>query len=262
MSKLLQETNDAVLLETGDFLLLDVLAADYTMAAAQGSIVLNGQSLLLHLGRKIIAGIGSFALTSIDVTFNVHIANIIMLVDTGLYALTGQNIMFNYGYKILTDYGSYLLNGQNVILNIGRKMIAGLGEYALTGQNIVLSIGKKMSAAVGSFILNGQNVILNLGWKMSAAQGSIALNGQNVLLKIGKMMSVSVGSFILTGQNILIHLGWKMPTATGLYTLTGFNTRVLLNGISNIWTAVTKHTVSSVSNITKNVATWIAQSKS
>lgn len=122
----------------------------YTMAAAQGSYSLSGQTAALRTARRTTAGQGS-------------------------YSLSGQTSGLKYGHKTGAVQGSYALTGQDAALRAARAAVAARGNYALNGQTVGLNYSgagpKVMPAAFGLYTLTGQNVTLNYSGGGPAAGG-------------------------------------------------------------------------------------------
>jgi len=84
--------------------------------------------------------------------------------------------------SLIVGTGSFSLSGQDVGTYIGRALAAEYGAYTLTGQDIAFLRGLGLSAEYGSFILSGQSVILGNIFKLGVGCGTFALTGQDVSL--------------------------------------------------------------------------------
>ena len=177
-----------------------VVAAGYTLPAAQGSYTLTGQSVGLKATRKITAAQGS-------------------------YSLTGQSANLEHGRRLAAAQGSYALTGQAAALKADRTMAAAQGSYTLSGQDVTLTYtplgGYTLTAAQGSYTLTGQTVALTIARALSAAQGSYTLTGQTVGLLHGRKIAASYGSYSLSGQAAGLKIARLLTADSGIYVYTG-----------------------------------------
>jgi len=109
----------------------------YTIAAAQGSYALNGQTAGLLAARKLVSAQGAYAYTG---------------QDAGLRAarlLTGAQGAFSWK------------DGEGWGLFVGRKVAAAQGSFSLNGQVAAFLYNRLLSGAYGPFSLNGQDAGLS-----------------------------------------------------------------------------------------------------
>ena len=263
---------------TGNVILLHI---GRKILMAVGAFTLTGINTLLHLGRKMISSVGAFTLTGQNILFKLGKG---MQIVVGEFVLTGQNILFHIAVSIknevgsfaLTGYdallrkgktmvvlvGNFALTGYDVIFHNGKRIVMALGEFTLTGYDTILSVGKKMIASLGQFTLTGQTVLLKVGRKIVASVGVFVLTGKSTVLTYGRSIILVVGEFTLTGQSAIFHLGRRMVASVGSFIITFNIFTILVNGVSNLWTAVAKHAADTPENIAKHISTWVNKLKS
>jgi hypothetical protein len=127
--------HDSILtLNNGSFALVgqDVVltkVASNTLAATTGTFTLSGQSLGLLYNRGIQTypdSIGSsfFVVTGQSVTLTLS-----TLFDTGLFVLTGQNVLLQSNRKITPTNGSFTFTGQSITLTYSGQVIPRSSYY-------------------------------------------------------------------------------------------------------------------------------------
>lgn len=147
----------------------------YTLALAQGSFALTGQTTILRWGR-------------------------FLTLVRGLYTLTGQAVALAKGKTLVATQGSYTLSGQAVTFKKTLSMLFGQGSYALTGQNLLLKLGRKMLASQGSYTYTGFAVLTTGQRKITIGQGSYTLTGETLLYQVNRILRPVTGVYSLTGS--------------------------------------------------------------
>ncbi len=129
----------------------------YTLACAQGSFGLTGQTLTMTRA-------------------------LLMAETQGSYALSGQPLTLAHGYVMALTQGSYALTGQAMSFLRGLKAVLAQGSYSLTGQAVGLLRGLVLSVAQGSYVLTGQVMGFVRGFMLLLAQVGYTLTGQDITL--------------------------------------------------------------------------------
>jgi len=230
--KLLQENGDALLQESGDYLILTRI---YDMLASVGNIILTGINIeLLRPIRNMIVSVGEFTLTGIDIVFSGFYK---ILCSAGSFVLTGINIELLRPIRNMTvSVGNFVLTGIDSILTRGINLITNVGEFVLTGidTNFLRPI-INMAVTAGEFALTGIDNILNRGINLVVSAGEFALTGIDILLQKAITMLANVGSFTLTGIDTTLTKLISLIAEAGTFTLTGIETvftRVLQMAVS------------------------------
>ncbi len=143
----------------------------------------------------------------------------------GSFALTGQDVGLEKGYRAFADAGSFSLAGQDVTLTYvpvaSPVMEAEPGAFSLTGQSINLLRGYRTGAELGSFAFAGQDVAFRRTYVLAANPGAFSLAGQDVGFIRDLLFPVDAGAFSLTGQNVTLARGISGPSGAGAFALTG-----------------------------------------
>lgn len=117
-------------------------AGAYSLALAQGSYALNGQTVTLRAARTLALAQGS-------------------------YALTGQAVGLRAARTLSCAQGSYAYTGQAVGLYANRLVTVTQGAYALTGQTLTFALTRYLACAQGSYVLTGQSVSLTIATSLT-----------------------------------------------------------------------------------------------
>lgn len=255
-------TNYPLTAATGSFTLTSIATAlkfGHKMIAALGTFTLTSIATTLSFGRKMTATLGEFTLTGINATL---LYGKYLFASLGEFTLTGVNATITSTRKIVADIGTFTLTGINSVLFVGHTIVASVGEFALTGFNAIITGTRTMVGALGQFTLTGIDVAFPRASKIFANTGIFVLTGINVAFSGARKIVAAVGEFTLIGVAALFPRASKIFANTGEFTLTGYAARGLVNGVSILWTAVSKTTVATMANISKNTATWINKLKS
>lgn len=192
----------------------------YTLACAQGSYALTGQTTSLLRGRLLGATQGSYTYTgqTVGLLYGRKVQP-----TAGSYVLSGQDVGLKQGRVLAVAQGSYVYTGQTVLPEWTRTPLAvSQGSYALSGQDVTLRLGKSLACTQGSYALTGQDVGLLFGRALAATQGSYALTGEDVALKWARTALVATqGSYVLTGEDVGLLVGRALGCTTGTYAISG-----------------------------------------
>ena len=153
--------------------------------------------------------LGKLALGEAPATENLYV----LVASLGSFALTGQGVGLNAGYKIDVGQGAFVLTGQSVNLLRGYKIAADYGAFVLGGQDIGLKAGFLLTAGLGSFVLTGQSVVLYAGHGIFATTGYYALTFQDVVSKIS-------GAYVFAVQPIGLSVIFDSPPRGAAFVLT------------------------------------------
>lgn len=196
------------------------LRAARRIAAAQGSYALSGQTLAFRLGHGLIAVSGTFSLSG--QTAGLRVARRLVLA-AGTFSLLGSDATADYA--ITCGQGSYALNGQAIGLSYSgssaKVLAASAGSYSLNGQTVGLKLGHSLIGAVGNYSLSGQTVGLRAARRLTAASGAYALTGQDASFPRGRVVIAAPGSYGLSGQAAALRIARRLSALTGSYSLNG-----------------------------------------
>ena len=154
-------------------------------------------------------------------------AGIILTAETGVYALSGQEVALAHGRRVEAETGLYGLSGQDVALHVQRLLVAEPGLYALSGQDVDLLSHRVLVAETGLYALAGQDV--NLVYTpvgaiiLDAETGLYTLSGQDAILRATRRLVAETGLYVLSGQDVVFLEGIAFLAETGIYTLSGQN---------------------------------------
>lgn len=237
--------------EVGDFV------TGYTLALAQGSYTLTGQTVALRTARNTAIAQGSYALSGQSVTLTYSGALKTLAAAQGSYSLSGQTVGLKADRRMAAAQGSYALTGQSVGLKVGRRLAAAQGSYSLSGQSVTLSgpiVGYSLAMGQGtynltgsdaaadyainigsgSYSLAGQSVGLKYGHKVAIAQGNYAYTGNDVGLRADRRITISQGSYAYSGQDVGLDQHQPAPSLsidTGIYSLDGMQVSLLYSAM-------------------------------
>lgn len=209
--------------DQGSFVVNGQVLADLLKASVlpsdQGSFALNGQAADLNPGSSIVADQGSFSINGQDVEF---LRGLVMPSDQGSYAINGQDAGLFADRVLSLAQGSYVINGQDVTFATGFSITADQGSFSLNGQAADLLKASELPSDHGSFALNGQ-VLTNLlkASKLPSDQGSYEVNGQAADLDHGFNIVVAQGSYVINGQDVNLNRGLTLTPDQGSYALNG-----------------------------------------
>jgi hypothetical protein len=130
-------------------------ASAYSLALAQGSYALTGQTVGLKAARQIVAAQGSYALTGQAVALK---ADRRAALAQGSYSLTGQSSILTAQRRIVPAQGAYNLTGQDINLTLAHGFVLTMsgGSYALAGQALTLKAARALGVPFGSYVIDGQ----------------------------------------------------------------------------------------------------------
>lgn len=142
-----------------------------------------------------------------------------LVVDGGVYTLTGQTANFGYSARVVGEQGSYTLSGQAAIFGYIRVILAESGSYSHTGHDVDFR-NERMLAEPAEYLFSGRSVNFIFGHApLVAAQGSYTLAGQ--VASLGSSLASASGYYTLVGQDVTFNFGALDAAAQGTHTLTG-----------------------------------------
>jgi hypothetical protein len=154
-------------------------------------------------------------------TFKKGSANKTLTIDSGSYAVTGQDVSLAHGWVVAVDGASYSISGQDVTLAKGLTVSVDAGSYAVTGQDVSLTKTWLLGVDSGSYAITGQDVALSRDLPLAVDAGSYSIAGQDVTLSHGWAVSVDAGSYSISGQDVTLTKTWLLNVDAGSYAVTG-----------------------------------------
>jgi hypothetical protein len=176
---------------------------------------------------------GSYAVTGQDVAL-AH--GWVVAVDGSSYAISGQDVTLAKGHAVVVDAGSYAVSGQDVSLTKTWLLDVDAGSYSVTGQDVALQKGLTLNVDSGSYTVTGQDVTLAHDWAIPVDAGSYSVTGQDVTLTKTWLLDVDASSYAITGQDVALSVGFAVAVDAGSYSVTGQD--VTLTKTGNLSVAV------------------------
>ena len=126
---------------SGNYLLTGAetaLKASLNITTTEGAYSLTGSLANLLIARKLLTETGSYNLTGTDVTLTVSTAGEILVIDSGVYLLSGTETILKADLNIKPLNGNYSYVGANTPIRFNSKIHIDSGTYALTGTGLNL----------------------------------------------------------------------------------------------------------------------------
>tara|TARA_R110000868_G_scaffold162439_1_gene393650 strand:- start:7768 stop:9459 length:1692 start_codon:yes stop_codon:yes gene_type:complete len=157
-----------------------------------------------------------------------------LLVDSGTYNLTGNDISLKAAFKSAIGNGAYNLTGTATGLLVERKLSIDIGSYSLTGQSVNFSTSYSLISGIGSYALSGNEVDLKAARKVITDNGAYNLTGSSVELIYtpaggGDILVIDSGSFVLNGADVGLVVSRRSTIESGNYNLTGQSIQLTYN---------------------------------
>jgi hypothetical protein len=152
-------------------------------------------------------------------------------VESGSFALSGQNATIQKNVLIQADAGQFALSGLAANIMLNRFIDAASGSYSLTGSDLNILKNSIISGEAGAFNLAGQDASLLVARIMAAQPGSFGLSGQDVSILKNVLMGADPGAFALSGQDAAIQKSTIISAGSGSFGLSGIDANILLSRI-------------------------------
>jgi hypothetical protein len=206
----------------------------------QGGLSLNGQSINLRAGHRIVSPANSFVLAgqviarlwkrlitaglttyavSAPTVFLIHEPPYTIELNPLVYALGNISVTLKRTYVLTVSPGAFALSGQTS-LQRSSLLNAVVSTYTLTGEPGQQLFGRRIEVlAVAT--LTGEDVDIRHALRLAAAAGSFSPNGQSVGLYRQYPLSVHERVFALSGAVVNLLRAHPLTADNGSFTLTG-----------------------------------------
>ncbi len=181
--------------DSGNYLLTGAettLKASLNITTTEGAYSLTGSTANLLIARKLLTETGSYNLTGTGVTLTVSTAGEILVIDSGVYSLSGTETILKADLNIKPLNGNYSYAGANTPTRFNSKIHIDSDTYALTG--------------------TGLNLFAHYGILTQSAIYSVA--GALVALKYSGDIAQKIGVVTSSFADNDISVGYKLNTIT------------------------------------------------
>ena len=163
------------------------LKAELNILTTSGSYLLTGSDVNLKAAKKLIAETGSYNLTGTDVTliYTPGGGGEILVIDSGVYSLAGDELLLNAQLNIVSNSGNYLLSGTETRIAYNANIVTDTGSYSLTGSNVNLFANYGMIVQSTSYTLTGTSVTLKYSGDTNQIIGTVTAGFAPDLYSVG-----------------------------------------------------------------------------
>jgi hypothetical protein len=184
-----------------------------------GTFVISGLSQTLLQDRLSTIDLGTYLLNGLDVDLTVQTDND-LLVDTGIYNITGNSQDLVYARILPFGLGTFALTGNSSQIFLARKVIIGLGAYIITGNSQDISFGRApANIDLGTFALTGNSSDLIRSQLITAELGTYVLSGLSPVISRGQALTADLGTFAVTGLSLDINKLYLITAGLGTFLL-------------------------------------------
>lgn len=153
--------------------------------------------------------------------------------NSGSYAVTGQNPSTLANRALGLDAGSYSTTGQTLSPLANRILGLETGVYTKSGQSPDLLADRILGLDSGSYAVTGNDPTLLVGRILALDAGSYTISGQAADLLVSRLLDLTLGSYTVSGLDATLTytpLGaYTLNLDAGSYTITGLEPGLLAN---------------------------------
>jgi hypothetical protein len=195
----------------------------YTLLAAEADAITDYTDLRLQFQVTTLAAGETISISW--ACLEVPSTALVLALDAGSYATTGQDPALAATRKLSLDAGSYALTGNDPALAVARAIALDAGSYGITGLDATLTYtpvgGYSLSCDAGSYAITGRDPTLAVARKLALDTGGYAVTGRDATLAAARKVVLDAGTYTVTGRDLALTLARALALDAGSYVVTG-----------------------------------------